>query len=231
MNDNIDWKAYYLREPEVCDFDPRSNATEMHRCMAAWSVWPSGKIESILDAGCGDGFFCHWIRGKIGASRVAGADISEKRLERARGRYPGIEYVEGELPKLPFKDGEFEVVTCIEVLEHQVDPAAALKELARIARRFVIVTVPNGWPLTQVLCPHCLKTFPAAGHLHVFDPERLRQLAEEVSLSAERIRSYSLTVGLVAMVLPRPLGAAAAWILNLVRRSPGTFLAARFRKA
>ena len=226
----IDWKAYYAKEPEVSDLDPAADAMEIHRCMAAWSVFPRGRVESILDAGCGDGFFCHWIREKTGARRVAGIDISEKRLERARWRYPVIDYLRGELPALPFKEGEFEVVTCIEVLEHQEDPAAAIKELARVARRFVVVTVPNRWPLRQTLCPHCLRTFPADGHLHSFDEERLEALARDAGLRPERIRSYSLTVGMICMAFPAPMRNAIGCVLDTLSRSPGTFLAARFSK-
>ena len=33
--DGIDWGSYYQKEPEVCDFDPATNAAEMHRCRAA----------------------------------------------------------------------------------------------------------------------------------------------------------------------------------------------------
>jgi len=227
----IDWKAYYGKEPEVSDLSPNVDKGEIHRCLAAWSVFPRGRVESILDAGCGDGFFCHWIRGKTGARRVAGVDISQKRLERARSRYPGIDYLRGELPALPFKEGEFEVVTCIEVLEHQEDPAAAIKELARLARRFVVVTVPNRWPLRQTLCPHCLRTFPTDGHLHSFDEERLEALARDAGLRPERIRSYSLTVGMIRISLPARLGAGIAFVMDALRSSPGTFLAARFSKS
>ena len=67
-NEDIDWKAYYEAEPQVSDFDPSSDAIEIHRCKAAWSVFPRGRIESVLDVGCGDSFFCQWISGRTGAN-------------------------------------------------------------------------------------------------------------------------------------------------------------------
>src|SRR5260370_4593459 len=43
---------------------------------------------------------------------------------------------------LPFAGRSFDAVTCLEVLEHLDDPAAAVRELARVARRAVLVSVP-----------------------------------------------------------------------------------------
>lgn len=226
---DIDWKAYYEKEPEVCDLAPSVNAMELHRCMAAWSVFPRGRAGSILDVGCGDGFFCHWIAERTGAARVVGVDIAAPRLERARARYVGPEYIEGALPRLPFRDGEFEVVTCIEVLEHQTDPIAALRELGRVARKHIVVTVPN-WPLKQTLCPHCLRAFPAEGHLHSFPAGKLEAMGREAGLMPKAFRSYSLSVGNLRMVLAWPLGAMAAWLVERLKLGEGTFQAGRFGK-
>ncbi len=232
MSGGIDWTAYYQEEPRVCDFDPDLDPAEMHRCMAAWSVFPSGKVESILDVGCGDGFFCRWISRKTRARRVVGADISAGRLARARSRYPEIEYVRGEIPCLPFRDGEFDLVSCIEVLEHLADPVEALRELARVARRHLVVTVPYRQVPRQAICPHCLMSFPTDGHLHAFDESKIQEIALAAGMSAERVRGYSLTVGNARIALPWPLGNVAGWILERVKKKrPGTFLAARMRKA
>jgi ubiquinone/menaquinone biosynthesis C-methylase UbiE len=43
---------------------------------------------------------------------------------------------------LPFAARSFDTVTCLEVLEHLDDPSAAVRELARVARRAVVVSVP-----------------------------------------------------------------------------------------
>lgn len=53
-----------------------------------------------------------------------------------------VEYVEAPAEKLPFKDLEFDFVWCSQVLEHVLDPAAACRELARVARRG-FVEVPS----------------------------------------------------------------------------------------
>ena len=53
----IDWRAYYQKEAEIIDFNPEIDPAEIHRCLACWSVFPSEKAKSLLDVGCGDGFF------------------------------------------------------------------------------------------------------------------------------------------------------------------------------
>ena len=45
--------------------------------------------------------------------------------------------------KLPFKDNEFDVVTALDVLEHLDNPHGALQELMRVARKSVLVSLPN----------------------------------------------------------------------------------------
>src|SRR6185503_20654249 len=44
---------------------------------------------------------------------------------------------------LPFADGEFELAAAIEVLEHVPDPEATVAEMARVARRHLLVSVPR----------------------------------------------------------------------------------------
>jgi SAM-dependent methyltransferase len=230
VSQEIDWRTYYQHEPAVCDFEPSTDGAEIHRCLAAWSVFPGKRFDSLLDVGCGDGFFCHWIARRARIGRLVGVDVSEPRLARARARYPGVEYRPGELPALPFDDGEFEVVTCIEVLEHQPDPVACLKELARVGQRYVVITVPHCERLRETLCPHCLRTFPADGHLHSFDENGLRRIALLANLIPERVHPYSITIGHVGDALPSPFGQIAAWALMRISKNPGTFIAASIRK-
>lgn len=221
----IDWEAYYQRESGISDFEPRCDPEELNRCRAAWSVFPRGTLRSILDVGCGDGYFCHWVGERTEASRIAGVDVSTERLARAVRRYPEVEFRQAEVLRLPFAAGEFDVVSCIEVLEHLPDPAAALAELGRVAARGVVVTVPDRQRLLQALCPHCLRTFPRDGHLHRFEPAAMAELGRQAGLELEACRSHH-----------RPVELGPAWLGRMVRRveralwpAPGVFLAARYR--
>jgi 2-polyprenyl-3-methyl-5-hydroxy-6-metoxy-1,4-benzoquinol methylase len=51
--------------------------------------------------------------------------------------------VRGSVQALPFAARSFDMVTCLEVLEHLADPAAAVRELARVARGAIVVSVPH----------------------------------------------------------------------------------------
>src|SRR6185312_6138806 len=87
--------------------------------------------ESLLDAGCGEGEMLR--RGAVpGSTRTILLD---------RNRDTAAQVL-GSVDALPFAARSFDVVTCIEVLEHLPDPGAAVRELARVARRAIVVSVP-----------------------------------------------------------------------------------------
>ena len=98
----------------------------------------------VLDAGCGVGWGSELLR-LAGAASVVGLDISEEALADARRRAPECEFVPGDLQKLPFPDDEFDVVVCMEALEHTDDVAGTLDQLARVLRPdgVLLVSSPN----------------------------------------------------------------------------------------
>ena len=98
----------------------------------------------VLDAGCGVGWGSELLR-RAGAASVVGVDISDAALADARSRAPECEFVPGDLQKLPFPDAEFDVVVCMEALEHTEDTGGTLDELARVLRPggVLLVSSPN----------------------------------------------------------------------------------------
>jgi SAM-dependent methyltransferase len=92
---------------------------------------------ALLDAGCGDGRYLAALAGlPVRPARVVGVDISERILEVARRAVDaaGIEaeLLRGNLEALPVEDAAFDLVLCVQVVEHLLDPAAGLRELARV---------------------------------------------------------------------------------------------------
>jgi ubiquinone/menaquinone biosynthesis C-methylase UbiE len=107
--------------------------------------------ESLLDVGCGEGVLTErWARRVDG--RVVGIDLDDPELhaEWERRRAPNLEYRVMKAENLPFGRREFDVATAIEVLEHVPDPEHTLAEMARVARRHLIVSVPRE-PLWRAL--------------------------------------------------------------------------------
>ena len=98
----------------------------------------------VLDAGCGVGWGSELLR-LAGAASVVGVDISEEALADARRRAPECEFVPGDLEKLPFPDHEFDVVVCIEALEHTEDTDGTLDQLVRVLSPdgVLLVSSPN----------------------------------------------------------------------------------------
>lgn len=56
---------------------------------------------------------------------------------------PSVEHIQGDITRMPFCDHSFDIVICTEVLEHLEKPGAALKELKRVAKKFILITVPH----------------------------------------------------------------------------------------
>lgn len=85
-----------------------------------------------LDAGCGAGLALALAHGQ--GAVVSGLDASEPLLDIARARTPGADLRVGDIDALPFDAEAFDVVTAFNAIQYAVDPAAAVAELARVAR-------------------------------------------------------------------------------------------------
>jgi ubiquinone/menaquinone biosynthesis C-methylase UbiE len=108
---------------------------------------------SLLDVGCGEGVLTERWAEQLGDGRVVGWDLEDPKLEAewSGRRRPNLEFVTGDIGTgLPYANGEFDMVTAIEVLEHVPDPRHAVAEMARVARTHVLVSVPRE-PLWRAL--------------------------------------------------------------------------------
>ena len=103
--------------------------------------FPSAR--SLLDVGCGTGFVLDGIARRLPQLELAGVDPLAAAVELTRRRVRKAEVAVGDARTLAYGDGAFDVVGCFDVLEHLDDDAAALRELARVARLGVVVTVPQ----------------------------------------------------------------------------------------
>jgi len=108
-------------------------------------LWEKAAPQSILDVGCGEGVLTAQWADKLGDKRIVGIDLDDPKLkaEWEQRRRANLEYRVEDATHLSFADGEFDMATAIEVLEHVPDPERTVSEMARVAKRSVLVSVPR----------------------------------------------------------------------------------------
>jgi SAM-dependent methyltransferase len=140
----------------------------------------------ILDAGCGSGRNMELLA-RFGA--VTGLEPAERSAATARARDAG-DVVQGSLEgRLPFDDGAFDLVACLDVLEHVEDDQAALRELRR-------VTVDGGRLLVTVPAYRLLwgSHDELAGHFRRYTRASLLSAARGAGWRATRVTGFNATL-------------------------------------
>jgi SAM-dependent methyltransferase len=111
-----------------------------------------GGAESVLEIGCGGGYFSELIVDRFPQLSYRGLDLSPAMIELARGHYPDREFVVGSAYELPFPDGDADIVMDGVALIHMPSWQTALAEYARVASRGVVLhglTVTDTSPTTE----------------------------------------------------------------------------------
>ena len=139
--------------------------------------------ESLIDVGCGEGVVTAELADRLGGRRVMGIDLPDPRLKAAwkRNQRPNLEYRTGDACALPVDEAEFDAASAIEVLEHLPDPEAALREMRRVARRLMILSVPREplWRVANVARGGYLRTLGnTPGHVNHWSKRTIIGLVE-----------------------------------------------------
>jgi 2-polyprenyl-6-hydroxyphenyl methylase/3-demethylubiquinone-9 3-methyltransferase len=159
---------------------------------------------SALDVGCGAGLLAEPLT-RLGA-KLTGLDASAELIAVAREHAAAvgldIDYRAGELEVL---EGQFDLITCMEVIEHVADPAAFVKALAkRLAPGgLLVMSTPNatGWSkLLMITIGEGLGRIPKGTHdfSKFIAPERIKQLLNDAGLKCLDVQgiAWSPTRGL-----------------------------------
>ena len=136
----------------------------------------------ILDAGCGSG---RTLEDLVAYGEVSGIELSEDAASVARERECG-EVKVGRLEDLPYDDNSFDLITCLDVLEHVPDDRRALSELRR-------VTEPGGWLVATVPAYQALWSYHDDANRHYRRYERATLTAAVASSGwrLERLTSFN----------------------------------------
>ena len=183
-------------------WDPNSEFRPLHEINPLRLKWIdklsplAGK--KVLDVGCGGGILAEAMAG-AGAA-VSGIDLSEKALKVARlhllesGRSVDYQHISAE-DFAARHAGEFDVVTCMEMLEHVPDPASVVEACSRLVK-------PGGWVFFSTLnrnpksylfaiigAEYILKLLPRGTHDYAkfLQPAELARMAREAKLETQEL--------------------------------------------
>ena len=137
---------------------------------------------SVLDAGCGSG---RTLEELAPYGEVYGIELDPGAADVARARGRGEVQI-GRLEELPWEDGRFDLITCLDVIEHTPDDRVTLRELRRVCRPggFLLVTVPayQGLWSTHDVANH---------HYRRYSRPRLRASARDAGWRVLRMTSFN----------------------------------------
>lgn len=156
--------------------------------------------KSALDVGCGAGLLCEPLA-RLGA-QVTGVDAAPENVEAAKAHAArsglAIDYLAGELAEQGL--GKFDLVTSMEVIEHVIDPAAFVSELASHLKPdgLLIMSTPNRTAASRLLLVEAaerLGQIPRGTHdWHRFlTPEELTALLAEAGLEVGETRGIAFS--------------------------------------
>ena len=159
---------------------------------------------TALDVGCGAGLLTEPLA-RLGA-RASGIDASPELIDVARWHAAAmgldIDYRAGDVQEL---EGRFDLITCMEVIEHVADPAAFVQALARrlAPGGLLVLSTPNatGWSkLLTITLAEGLGRIPKGTHdfAKFIAPERMKLLLADAGLNCRDVEgiAWSPTRGL-----------------------------------
>jgi 2-polyprenyl-3-methyl-5-hydroxy-6-metoxy-1,4-benzoquinol methylase len=200
------------------DIDPAYYDDVFHRARGIQSKWHHLKFSRFrrdlpsdsdhLDVGCGPGTFIGTLET---GHRSIGADVSEEFLKIARTRYGGGDrtFIHMEPDVLELDSNSFDVVTCIEVIEHMEEEQAnrLLGEMLRVLRPggALLMSTPNyasPWPIVENLVNRFGDVSYDHHHITSYTPLRLSGTLQSVGYSGVEVFSWMLAA---------PFAAALGW--------------------
>ena len=158
----------------------RGRREVIDRELARLALHPDGQA---LDAGCGSGRTLPELSRYC--ARVSGLELNPDAAEVARDR-GNFDVQTGRVEEMPWEADTFDLITCLDVIEHTPDDTAALRELRRVSR-------PGGWLLVTVPAYQALwSTHDEMNHhFRRYSRRRLERAVTESGWELERMTSFN----------------------------------------
>lgn len=155
------------REANVKLYPFKAGTQSLQRVRRVMGFLHSVSFETMLDVGSGRGVFLMPFMKEFPWVRVNALDLLEKKVtflnELAEGGFPQLHAEQKDICDQPFPENSFDVVTLLEVLEHIPAVEKAVEAAVRMAKQYVVVTVPS-------------KPDNNPEHIHLLTKDRLTQL-------------------------------------------------------
>lgn len=173
----------YYENQSIWSWETFKEGREFVRLAACADMIPSDAA-SVLDMGAGNGAFLKVLEARGGSMKLSGLERSAMAIDSA---VCDAAIVSGTLETVPFEDHSVDVVSALDVVEHLPFGVyeQALKEIQRVARKYILINVPYREQRLKAICPYCGCEFNPHYHLRTFDEEVLGRLFPEF-----RVREY-----------------------------------------
>lgn len=137
---------------------------------------------TFLDLCTGTGDLAGLLKQQFPDNKIVGIDFSEKMLEIARKKHPGIEFINADCTQLPFEDGQFDLCIISFGLRNIENMQQALKEIHRVLKKGgVFINIDLGKPnnfFNLFLKPYMYFWVSFVGKIFHGDQTPYRYLAE-----------------------------------------------------
>ena len=161
---------------------------------------------SVLEVGCGEGFVLQYLAKHRPNWRLAGCDLAGDAVAYAGRLCPeSVSLCTADIYHLPLPSRSFDLVLCSEVLEHLEGVPAALAELQRVTRGYVLVSVPHEpWFRALARLAVWLRLGPDPEHRQFWSALGFRRLMRErfQEISFAYSSQYQLALGRVFVETP-----------------------------
>jgi ubiquinone/menaquinone biosynthesis C-methylase UbiE len=185
---NLDPELYYTEFADACakiitdkdckKYFKRYDTKELPRIIKVIGILKNLMPETMLDVGSGRGRSLWPMAYNLPDTEIVCADKSTWRCEVIdavhRGGVDRISVINSDMCPCGLPTNSVDVVTALEVIEHALIPGFMFSELLRIAKKFVIISVPS-------------KPDNNPDHLHFFTPQKIDDLVDYAEIQTGKI--------------------------------------------
>ena len=157
------------------------DGSERERIDKTISMIPSNVV-NLLDVGTGNAAFLHVVEERLSLRHLEGLEYSAAGI---RNKICKAIVRRGSADHIPHDNFTFDIVSCLEVLEHLPQPVyqKALHELQRVAGKYLLVSVPYQENRVNISCPKCNCKFNPNTHVRSFYKKDMQGLFNDFELT------------------------------------------------